>query len=373
MFKFDFNVEDLDEEISQDLGGLSNETTPDARTPQTDVPETLVAAETHSLEKMLSKLPDSISYSFIPIQLENGSSVNLPKRELFDARLQLLSSDEDSDDALRGLGEPSDLLAGIYEGGFKTWECSLDLASTTSRLLLNLLDENLRVFELGCGTAIPSLFVLHSKLSQPVKENTKQKPLFLHVQDYNKSVLELSTLPNLILTWYFSDAAKAFRSGSAELEENEGELELSPELLSAFKECLSTYQITLAFTSGAWDTLVPLHSSSESHREDYDLILTSETIYRSSSLPSLIRTLRACAKLPPVTQTVQTDLADPVQKLALNSETVTLVAAKVVYFGVGGSISDFIAAIRQAGGEIQILHEHTGGVGRQVLQIRWLR
>jgi hypothetical protein len=33
----------------------------------------------------------------------------------------------ESASALRFLDAPSDLISGVYEGGLKTWECSLDL------------------------------------------------------------------------------------------------------------------------------------------------------------------------------------------------------------------------------------------------------
>jgi protein-histidine N-methyltransferase len=57
---------------------------------------------------------------------------------LFDARFQLISEghgDEPpvetpaptSTSALGFLDAPSDLVPGVYEGGLKTWECSLDL------------------------------------------------------------------------------------------------------------------------------------------------------------------------------------------------------------------------------------------------------
>lgn len=71
------------------------------------------------------------------------------RRDLFDARFQLIaegagdpledpakSKDENSEEgtqpesdrkALGFLDAPSDLVPGVYEGGLKTWECSLDL------------------------------------------------------------------------------------------------------------------------------------------------------------------------------------------------------------------------------------------------------
>lgn len=44
-------------------------------------------------------------------------------------RLQLLQEDGSSSDQVIDQLENSDLRAGVYEGGFKTWECSIDLAS----------------------------------------------------------------------------------------------------------------------------------------------------------------------------------------------------------------------------------------------------
>lgn len=71
------------------------------------------------------------------------------RRDLFDARFQVLAQDSDPDrmndnliisqseeeekEEEEGKGregfinEDSDLVKGIYEGGLKTWECSLDL------------------------------------------------------------------------------------------------------------------------------------------------------------------------------------------------------------------------------------------------------
>ena len=59
---------------------------------------------------------------------------------MFDARFQLLAQDaatrpDSEDDALEPpddlafLEAPSDLVPGVYEGGLKTWECSLDLVT----------------------------------------------------------------------------------------------------------------------------------------------------------------------------------------------------------------------------------------------------
>lgn len=59
-------------------------------------------------------------------------SITLIRRDVFDARFQLISSPDLSETdkrALESLDKPSDLIPGVYEGGLKTWECSLDLVA----------------------------------------------------------------------------------------------------------------------------------------------------------------------------------------------------------------------------------------------------
>lgn len=86
----------------------------------------------------LDALPSLISYSplVIPISSKAGAqSITLARRDLFDARFQLIAEgieepeaeEEDRHRALEFLDAPSDLVPGVYEGGLKTWECSLDL------------------------------------------------------------------------------------------------------------------------------------------------------------------------------------------------------------------------------------------------------
>ena len=41
--------------------------------------------------------------------------------------MQLMAEDDENDASSMGLDE-SDIKANVYEGGFKSWECSIDLA-----------------------------------------------------------------------------------------------------------------------------------------------------------------------------------------------------------------------------------------------------
>lgn len=79
--------------------------------------------------KQLATLPEHLSYSTVRIESPLGKIVYLPRRELFDVRAQLLQENSSASDQVVENLDKSDLRSGIYEGGFKTWECSIDLAS----------------------------------------------------------------------------------------------------------------------------------------------------------------------------------------------------------------------------------------------------
>lgn len=79
----------------------------------------------HPLPSLLSQLPSKIAFSCLGVDLDDGTSLKLPRRELWDVRVQLMAED-DGQDGPEGLGE-HDVKTGVYEGGFKSWESSVDL------------------------------------------------------------------------------------------------------------------------------------------------------------------------------------------------------------------------------------------------------
>lgn len=219
----------------------------------------------------------------------------------------------------------SDVQTNIYEGGYKTWECSIDLV----RFLLDRgprkdLDDLVRVnhvIEMGCGTALPSLLLFQYALQN-------QLGIYFTLTDYNADVLRLVTVPNLVLTWASTlDEAKSKEifgeAGNPILntDEDNGDLYLTPAVLEAFKAHLASIGITLTLLSGSWlpvPSLLPLIPSSP---ELNTLILASETIYSPASLVAFTDAMVA------LIQRVKSGKA--------------LVAAKRVYFGVGGSVDEF--------------------------------
>ena len=64
-----------------------------------------------------------LSYSSINIP---NSNLSIPRRDLFDAKFQLIDQDQNF------VNDTSDLIPGLYEGGLKSWECSIDLVKNLS-------------------------------------------------------------------------------------------------------------------------------------------------------------------------------------------------------------------------------------------------
>ena len=85
------------------------------------------------------------------------------------------------------------MLPKIYEGGFKIWECSLDLVRYLSGM--NNKESYNSVLELGCGHALPSIFCLTRNLTKTAT-----------VQDFNKEVIDRITKINFAINAVDDDA-----------------------------------------------------------------------------------------------------------------------------------------------------------------------
>jgi len=166
-------------------------------------------------------------------------------------------------------------------------------------------------------------------------------------------------MPNVVLAWYNSPAADEYRDSGSH-ESVDSELNMTPQLFSAFKTSLGNCGVYLRFFAGSWDTF---DLSSTGGR--YNLVLTSETIYHPKSLSSLIRVMRDACVAPDSGVD-----EDPHQYLCL-------VAAKTVYFGVGGGIAEFIRCVEVMTGkqasrsQVEIVWDKSIGVSRKVMSVRW--
>ncbi|EIW74376.1 hypothetical protein CONPUDRAFT_133063 [Coniophora puteana RWD-64-598 SS2] len=388
-FKFDFDIDDRADDDHALLGittgpsqHLKSASSEPAEAPCTEL----------SLDHLLATLPPALSYATLPVP---ETDIALARRDLFDARFQVLAQADPSEparaadgstssDALAFLDAPSDLLPRVYEGGLKTWECALDLAAHVHRLGWPSFVGK-RVIEVGCGTAIPSLYVLHTLFSGPPPADTDgTQETHVHLQDYNASVLELVTFPNIFLAWYTSPAASPHRpsldpnspAGETDDDSSPGELTLTPALVRAFADALSTHRIRLRFFAGGWSSLYPSQLLPAPSPRQYDLVLTAETVYRADGLRPLVRVLREASLGDSSVPSVDQHGMDVENNEGEQGQGLCLVAAKVVYFGVGGGVVEFIRAVEdgQAGleqGRVEKVWEHSTGVGRAILRVRW--
>ncbi|KAF1998594.1 hypothetical protein P154DRAFT_469025 [Amniculicola lignicola CBS 123094] len=318
-FSFGFSGDDIEEDPNDVPHEDNDADMEDAQ----DGPQP-IEARTHDLDELLASLPDKLSYSFLTTTSPKGFTARLPRRELFDVRLQLMAEDSvSSSDNPTGL-DTSDLRPNVYEGGYKTWECSIDLV----RFLLDRgprkdLDDLVRVdhvIEMGCGTALPSLLLFQYALKNGIG-------LYLTLTDYNADVLRLVTVPNLLLSYVSilgtTDApfSEASPNPLADTSTTSGDLYITPEIIQSFKAALKSLPITLTFISGSWLPVPTLLSLIPSAPELNTFILASETIYSPSSLTAFTEAM--------------------VELMKRVKSGKAIVAAKRVYFGVGGSVDEF--------------------------------
>jgi SAM-dependent methyltransferase len=212
----------------------------------------------------------------------------------------------------------SDLIPGVYEGGFKLWEGSIDL---TRHLMAKFAPEQFfpplalqgkKVLELGCGHGLPGILCLMMGAE-------------VHFQDYNAEVLTQLTMPNVISN--FSRLTPPGRS-----------------------------RPKTRFFSGDWGHVGDLISMKGMGGE-YDYILTSESIYNEESSVRLLETMKRVLRPP---------------------HGVAMLASKSYYFGVGGGTKAFRQLLKRDGacfevseGSRTIEGQSDSGNKREVLEIKF--
>ncbi|KAG5518977.1 hypothetical protein PMAC_002508 [Pneumocystis sp. 'macacae'] len=290
----------------------------------------LLPPKKHTLEELLAFLPENISFNTVPIQFQEGVSYAafLPKRELWDIRLQLMKHDYDEyQGELQLLNSEKDIFPYIYEGGYKTWECSYDLAQYVCKSSLKYR----KILELGCGSALPSVALFIQTL---YSENQTIK---FTLQDYNISVLKFLTIPNFFLAWAI---VKNLEFVSLK------EITVTNTLKEKFLSDLSQQNITIECFSGGW-----CNEMNYLIQDRHDLILGSETIYSKQNIDPFINML--------------------VYNIKNDQDSGALVAAKKVYFGLDTSVEDFIQKLKEHNLNYSVVYENiNSGVIRVILSIK---
>ncbi|GMI70520.1 hypothetical protein like AT4G14000 [Hibiscus trionum] len=230
-----------------------------------------------SIEVLSSEVSPSVKYTVEPVNLDG---------------LTLLKGRVSTKEVL-GLPN-SDLVPGIYEGGLKLWEGSLDLVKALRSEIQNghLSLKGKRVLELGCGHGLPGIFACLEGAAET------------HFQDFNAEVLRCLTIPNV----------------NANLAEKS-----QPDNASEAR-----------FFAGDWGEihqLLPHAHESEMNSEHgqatgYDVILMAETIYSISA---------------------QRNLYGLIKKCMIHPHGVVYMAGKKHYFGVGGGTRQFLSMLEKEG------------------------
>ena len=304
MFKFDFTSSSASTE-DNNAGRSKKESSEDAdrivakiveRTKSTAQSCTLLRASTSSSDKLLSCAHEHVGL--------HSSSID----DLYYILPQHTSLSEKN----------TDLIPGVYEGGLKVWECSIDLC----RFLANIMDETLpfesnfkhvteavrrsigacgSVFELGCGHALPACLLLR----ESVRRNTDSVLVF---SDFNDFVLGDVTIPNTLLN-------------ACVLHHQKDHLD--------FENALKVLNKKSIYGGGDWMGLSHKLCNNEVQIEErvvkdrFDIILASETTYTTDSCQ---------------------DTAYLMMKHLKVDIGVGLVATKRFYFGVGGGTDAFSQA-----------------------------
>ncbi|CDO95507.1 unnamed protein product [Kluyveromyces dobzhanskii CBS 2104] len=332
-FAFGFSNEDLsDDELdivsSNENGPVTNSITKEnPLDSDTLLQDTVNQPKFIHLDDLLKSLAN-VRLSFEEVQTSVTKTV-IYRRELFDVKHQLMSEVDSTTGNIELeilMGETNeDLRRNVYEGGLKSWECSIDLVDSLIENPIQL-PQCQNIIELGCGTSLPSEFLFMEYL-----RSDSNAGINFTLCDYNESVLRLVSVPNMIIAWAKTVLTEKQWSELQTTEVpnipiNSDELLLTCKLLEAFKSHLLSRNISFSFISGSWGRqFMNVLSDHKLTSSTNTLILTAETIYQPDTLPVITETL--------------IELILNYKKFSVPVKC--LLAAKDIYFGVGGSIVEF--------------------------------
>ena len=254
----------------------------------------------------------------------------------------------------------TDLIPNVYEGGFQVWECTIDLlhymvnnpALVSSECNIKSVSSecniksvrsecNNRVLDLGCGAGL--LGILACKMGQG-------EGVTCDFQDFNADVIKNFTIPNYLKN--SSDKAESVSSECNTLSSVSSECNtlssVSSEcnnLLSVSSECNTLSSVSSRFFSGDWSFV-------SSRFSQYSLILSSETIYNTTSQGKILAILRQCLATNSASGgggvANSASGGGGVANSASGGGGVALIASKRHYFGVGGGVLDFMELVAQS-------------------------
>ncbi|KAI8056896.1 hypothetical protein BDF22DRAFT_668444 [Syncephalis plumigaleata] len=293
MFKFNFALDDSNVIVTTKNDSTSvtaDNVTNNMATLSIQPESTITAVEKADISVLLSTLPEAILTQVVlpvtDIEAMDDKSCLLPlkRRELSDIKFQIAQEDEIKEESQGWLHtDQSDLINGVYEGGFKTWECAFDL--------IKLLDELYSIGELN-GQRVLEVTLPSIRLLQ------RHPEIRMDMQDYNMDV----TQP------YKNDDMNEEEEGEEEEEEQEEESDDERPLVDySSPDChllpvSDAERMALAQTvgqrsdlyAGDWSYL----STTMAELNSYDLILSAETLYHADNHERLYTAIRDTMRKP---------------------------------------------------------------------------
>ncbi|KAK9454169.1 hypothetical protein V1511DRAFT_502944 [Dipodascopsis uninucleata] len=383
MFKFEFSgddIEDSNDVMVYDCTAEGAEGTRMSGVGAASVEYGLTSPQLYDISQMLFGLPSRISYSLIADYAGSKGARNLPipRREVFDIKTQIMASEDSvingafTDGSARDLekmefmqkelqlllSNTEDLRTEIYEGGLKSWEGAGDL---TTYLANRDVPIGEGVIELGCGSAMPIVYLFQKYISEILSspQQNHRDPVNFIAADYNYSVLRLMTAPNFLLAYANAKSSVT----PSQVGDVAFDLDDPQELVLEFLDFLQTNNIAVCFISGSWDStkFKTLLKFGMPGALNFSLVLASETIYSVSSLSSF-----------------STLVLDSIRHwddaASHDSHANAIIACKEIYFGVGGTLRQFIEILKQKGGSTEVLERIIGrgnsGIARMVISVQ---
>ena len=312
-FKFNFAIDNQPhDDTNSEYGAASTTISHNNPAPQPD-PFTIIPGRLHDP----STLPSTLLF---PLQPQHPCAHSRLAITATYSPLRLRAAAAAASGQLAAVVARSDVVPSVYEGGYKVWECAVDLCRHLDRLRSSgAAVDCTRVLELGCGHGLCGLWALLEGGAQHVT-----------FHDLNPEVITDLTVPTVALNLQHHTTPP----------------------LNQHDTCAQLHART-TFLSGDWShpalttsaLLLPPTNS-------YDLVLTSDTLYSTASIPGLLRLIQGC----------------------LSGGGVALVASKRYYFGVGGGtveLARWVAAEGRMECEVvEVLEDGQSNI-REVVRLRW--
>ncbi|KAK9460431.1 uncharacterized protein V1516DRAFT_676613 [Lipomyces oligophaga] len=368
MFKFGFSGDDINSDTEDDVEDVesTNGTSPQIQCEHEEYSSDRTL-RLYDISDLLTSIPSRLSYSQVAIPFEN---IEIPRREVFDIKLQIMADE----DVLPTLGDTSkkkdedlyhqeikillsnteDIRTNVYEGGLKSWEGAQDLVQC-------LAEEHTKigngVLEFGCGSALPSLYLFQQYVTEILHGNGQSQNVTFVLSDYNLSVLELMTAPNFLIAYHKCICP----------DKNESDLIIKEDTVQSFINWLDQHKISIKLVAGPWDAkkFADLlgYSNSGNPKLRFSTVLASETIYSGASIAAFVPSMLSSLTLWHSTT---------------GDFPKGYIAAKEIYFGVGGTVLQFLEEAKRYDSSVEILikkrisPEQVSGVSRVILQAQKL-